>query len=74
MEEGTQGAICLKPTGNLQGTYHFLSLHTGRKITRSKFTEVPDLSIVVKRVTRMAIAEKKEVGLLLENHNLVEIE
>ena len=28
LQESTQGAICLGPTGNLQGTYKFFSLHT----------------------------------------------
>ena len=33
-----QGTIYLVPTGNLQGMYKFLSLCTGRKITRIQFT------------------------------------
>ena len=59
MEEHTQGSICLIPTGNLQGTYSFLSLHTGLKIACKKFTEVPIPSVVVRRVTTMAIVEKE---------------
>ena len=38
MVDWTQGATCLGPTVNLQGSYAFLSLFTGRKITRSQFT------------------------------------
>ena len=38
MVDQTQGAICLGPTGNLQGSYAFLLLHTGRNITQSQFT------------------------------------
>ena len=37
-EERTQGAICLGFTGNIQGTYNFFSIHTGKKITRGQFT------------------------------------
>ena len=38
IEERTQEAICLGPTGNIQGTYNFFSIHTGKKITRGQFT------------------------------------
>ena len=37
MIDPTQGAICLGPTGNLQGYYAFLYLRTGRKITCNQF-------------------------------------
>ena len=30
LEERTQGSICLGPTGNLQGTYNFFSLRSGK--------------------------------------------
>ena len=33
--ERTVGAICLGPKGNLSGTYKFMSLRTGKIITRS---------------------------------------
>ena len=31
LEDRTQGEICLGPTGNLQGTYNFFSLKSGKK-------------------------------------------
>ena len=34
----TQGVVCLGPTRNLQGSYTFLSLRSGRNITCSWFT------------------------------------
>ena len=74
MKERTKGAICLIPTGKLQGRYHFLSLRTRRKITHGKFTEVPTTSVVVKRVTNMVIAEIQEEGIIFKNRNLVEID
>jgi hypothetical protein len=37
----TRWGICLGPTGNLQGSYKFMLLSTGKKIKRRKFTEVP---------------------------------
>ena len=37
LEDRTQRAICLGPTGNLPGTYNFFSVCSGNKITRGKF-------------------------------------
>ena len=37
LEERTQGAICLRPTGNLQGTYNLFSMRSGKKITCGQF-------------------------------------
>ena len=53
LEDRTQGAICLGPTGNLQVTYSFFSLRSGKKITRGKFTEVPNPAIIMKQVAAM---------------------
>ena len=41
MEPRTKWGICLGPTGNMQGSYKFMSLSTGKKIVRRKFTEMP---------------------------------
>ena len=57
LEERTQGAILLGPTGNLQVTYNFFSLRSVNNITRRQFTEVPTPTIVMKRVAAMALAE-----------------
>ena len=40
MEPRTKWGICLGPTGNMQGSYKFMSLSTGKKIVRRKFTEM----------------------------------
>ena len=48
LEERTQGAIFLGPTVNLQGTYNFCLLRSGKKITCGKFTEVPTPIIFIK--------------------------
>ena len=40
MVERTGGAICLGPSTNFQGGYKFLSLRSGRKITRHQFYAV----------------------------------
>ena len=67
LEDRTQGEIYLGPTGNLQGTYNFFSLRSGKKITRGKFTGVPTPTIVMKRVVAMALAKKQNKGLIFEN-------
>jgi len=43
-------AIVLCPTGNLQGTYKFLSLATGKKVKRRAFTPYPMSDSVIKKV------------------------
>ena len=67
LEERTQGAICLGPTGNLQGTYNFFSLRSEKKTTRGKFTELPTPTIVMKCVAAMALAKKQKKGPIFEN-------
>ena len=67
LEERTQGAICLGPTGNLQGTYNFFSLRSGNKITRGQFTDVPTPTSVMKQVAEMVLAKKHNKGLIFEN-------
>jgi hypothetical protein len=56
----TQPAICLGPTANFQGSYKFLSLQTGKRITRKQFKEPPMPSSIIKRVEAMAIKEKQD--------------
>ena len=69
MVDRSQGAICLGSTVNLQGSYEFLSLRTGRNITHSQFTEM----LITPRVTRLVIAivmyEKQQTGLVFEDRN-----
>jgi hypothetical protein len=47
-------AICLGPTGNIQGTYSFLSLVSGLAIKRRQFDKMPAPDSVIKRVTALA--------------------
>jgi hypothetical protein len=59
MDERTQPAICLGPTAKFQGSYKFMSLRTGKRITRKQFTELPMPDSFVKRVEAMALREKQ---------------
>ena len=54
----TSRAIALNPTGNLQGSYHFLSLDTGKLISRRRWTELPVTDEIIARVHELAFAER----------------
>ena len=55
MQPRTVSAVCLGPSGNSQGGHHFLSLVTGRRITRTKnqWTSLPMPDEVIERVSEM---------------------
>jgi hypothetical protein len=55
----TTGAIALTPTGNAQGGYYFLSLATGRKLSRQQWDELPMPDGVIAAVERMAQDEEQ---------------
>jgi hypothetical protein len=46
----TQGAICLGPSGNIQGGFRFLNLTSGQKITRRSWDIIPIPQTVIDRV------------------------
>jgi hypothetical protein len=50
----TIGAIALRPTGNAQGGYYFLSLSSGRRLHRNRWTELPMPADVIDRVHALA--------------------
>jgi hypothetical protein len=54
MKQRTKWGICLGPTGNMQGSYKFMSLSTGKKIVRRKFTEMPMALGVMKQINKWA--------------------
>ncbi len=53
MASRTRGAICLGPTGNMQGTYKFLCLDSGKVINRRQFKELPMPASVIRKVEDM---------------------
>ena len=55
----TTGAIALNPSDNAQGGYTFLSLVTGRKLSRQQWDELPMPQGVIERVEQMAVAENR---------------
>ena len=53
----TLGAICLGPSGNLQGGYKFMNLRTGKKLTRRRWTALPMPQEVIDRVNKLGEAD-----------------
>jgi len=57
------GAIALHPTGNEQGSYYFLSLHTGKRVVKNKWTVLPMPAKVIATIHQLAAACKKYNGI-----------
>ena len=63
MNTRAEPSICLGPTGNIQGTYFFLHLRTGRRVKRRAFTPLPMLPHIIERVHQLADADKQNPAL-----------
>jgi len=64
----TTPAIALNRTGNAQGGYYFLSLVTGKRLSRGQWDELPIPDGVIAAVEQMALNEGQP---LIENNGLV---
>jgi len=71
MASRTTGAISLGSTGDIQGTYRFMSLRTGDIIVRRTWTELPIPSEVIDRMTELYVNESDDVDY---QHELDELE
>jgi hypothetical protein len=67
MKSRTKWGICLGPTGNMQGSYKFLSLSTGKKVTRRKSTEMPMTNSVIRRIDSLGKKEWCKNGISFRN-------
>ena len=65
--ERTLGAICLGPSDNQNSGYRFMSLLTGRKVTRTSWTELPMPRQVIERVHSLA-ADQPEQLVFYDRH------
>jgi hypothetical protein len=72
LEPRTKWAICMGPTGNLQGSYKCLSIATGKKVMRRKFTEIPVTEAVIKQVKEMAVKDGAVKGINFKDRKGVE--
>ena len=62
-------AICCGPTGNLQGSYFFISLVTGLLIKRCKWSELPVPDAVIERVAYFADKSGSSPGIVFSNQH-----
>jgi hypothetical protein len=60
-KERTLGAICLGPSDNQTSGYRFMSLQTGRKVTRTAWTELPMPNQVIERVHSLALDQPEKL-------------
>jgi hypothetical protein len=74
LEPRTNWAICMGPMGNLQGSYKFLLLTTGKKVTRRKFTEMPVTDAMIKQVEEMAVKDGAIKGINFKDRKGLEYE
>ena len=70
MSPCTVGALALRPTGNAQGSFYFMSLSTGWVLNRICGTALPMPDDVIDRVHRMARRQKAHPGLLFGDRNM----
>jgi len=70
----TTGAIAMRPSGNLQGGYFFLSLTTGRVLNRNAWTVLPMPAEVIERVEQLAQGNRGAGDIQYAWRNGVEIE
>jgi hypothetical protein len=69
MTTRTTGAIALRPTGNAQGGYYFMSLTTGRRLNRNHWTELPMPQDVINCVHTLARRSNANKSLLLTDRH-----
>ena len=65
----TVGVIALRPTGNQQGGYFFMSLHTGHIINRLHTTKLPMPAEVITRVGQLAKTQNMIPSLAFGNQD-----
>jgi len=63
MVSHTSGAIALRPSGNAQGSYYFLNLHSGKRIIRNNWTVLLMPNEVINTIHQLAAACKKYKGI-----------
>jgi hypothetical protein len=69
MATRTVGALALRPTGNAQGSWYFMSLSTGRILNRAHGTRLPMPEDVIDRVHTIARRQKANPGLVFSDRN-----
>ena len=70
MNPRTVRALALRPVGNGQGSFYFLSISTGRVLNRLHATALPMPDDIIERIHRMARQQKNNSGLIFADRNL----
>ena len=70
MNPRTIGAIVLRPVGNGQGSFYFMSISTGRVLSRQHATALPMPDEVIDKIYRMSRQQKTNPGLVFADQNL----
>ena len=70
MNPRTVGALALRPTGNAQGSFYFMSISTGRVLNRLHATPLPMPDDVVDRIHRMARRQRGNPGMLFGDRRM----
>ena len=70
MNPRTVGALALRPVGNGQGSFYFLSISTGRVLNRLHATALPMPDDIIEKIHRMARQQKSNPGLIFTIRNL----
>ena len=71
MAPRTIAALALRPTGNKQGGWFYLSLSTGRKMNRLHVTKLPMPDHVIERIHRMARRNKSGIEFRDQHNNVI---
>ena len=70
MNPRTIGAIALRPVGNGQGSFYFMSITTGRVLNRQHATALPMPDEVIDKIHRMTRQQQTNPGLVFADRNL----
>ena len=70
MNPRTVGALALRPTGNAQGSFYFMSISTRRVLNRLHATPLPMPDEVVDRIHRLTRQQRTNPGLVLGDRNM----
>ncbi|KAG7373144.1 hypothetical protein IV203_033868 [Nitzschia inconspicua] len=73
MRQRTLGAICLGPTGNSQGGHYFMSLTSGDRIVRHRWTCLPMPDEAIARVSQIGRRQGMPSTLTFSNRHGAEI-
>ena len=66
----TVGTLALRPVGNDQGSFYFLSVTTGRVLNQLHATALPMPDDIIDKIHRMARQQKNNPGLIFADRNL----